>query len=152
MIEELKLAEAEYFYGQMLSVQETRAPFVYNLSAFLTAARSALQYALEDAKRKPGGQTWYDAAVAAQPSIKFLREKRNVNIHAAPVETANTYEVKLSDDLRIVDQVEVKVVRAGEVIPMSGRRRCWPLRRRARRRPRASRCITVLRTGQAARM
>jgi hypothetical protein len=47
-----KLAEAEYFYGRMQAERYNDAAFLHNLSAFLAAARSVLQYALKEAKAK----------------------------------------------------------------------------------------------------
>jgi hypothetical protein len=61
MNEGQKIQEALYFYAQMLSNYEDRQNLVFNLSAFLSASRSAMQYALEEAKTKRGGQKWYDA-------------------------------------------------------------------------------------------
>ncbi len=54
--EATKIREAEYFLGQMLCTQNQLQHFTYNLSAFLSAARSVLQYALAEAKTKPNGQ------------------------------------------------------------------------------------------------
>jgi len=61
MNEGQKTQEALYFHAQMLSNYEDRQNLVFNLSAFLSASRSAMQYALEEAKTKRGGQKWYDA-------------------------------------------------------------------------------------------
>jgi hypothetical protein len=55
------------------------------VSAFLSAARSALQYSLEEAKGKPGGQSWYANAVGVDPVVKFLKDSRDINIHERPV-------------------------------------------------------------------
>lgn len=55
MYEQEKLDEARYFLSQMaMSADQPRA-FRYELSAFLSAARSALQYALDEARAKVGG-------------------------------------------------------------------------------------------------
>ena len=85
MNEAKKIQEASHFLAQMRqSVMEHEA-FQHNLSAFLSASRSALQYALEEAKPKSGGQQWYDAAMLSDPVLKFLKDKRDCNIHRAPV-------------------------------------------------------------------
>jgi hypothetical protein len=55
MYEQEKIEEAEYFLEGMRQATEAR-PFQFELSAFLSAARSALQYALKEAKGKCGSQ------------------------------------------------------------------------------------------------
>lgn len=83
--EKEKLAEARHFYTQMLKEVGDREKFTYNLSAFLSSARSVLQYALEEAKTKKGGQQWYDNHVTASPVLSFFRDKRDFNIHIGPI-------------------------------------------------------------------
>ena len=64
MHEDLKIAEAQHFLQELIrSARRDPAVSRYSVSAFLSAARSALQYALEEAKCKPGGQSWYDSSV-----------------------------------------------------------------------------------------
>ena len=64
MREQDKIAEADHFLARMN--QSPEAPsFRYELSAFLSASRSALQYALEEAKTKPGSGSTLPMCVAA---------------------------------------------------------------------------------------
>jgi len=71
MHEQRKLAEATYFYGRMLDEQENRELFLFHLSAFLSAARSCLQYAREEVKVKGGAaKAWYDNFVNNHPITK----------------------------------------------------------------------------------
>ncbi len=63
MREASKLGEAEYFLSEMARVYENHRLFQYNLSAFLSAARSVLQYACKEATSRPGGQAWYEKQV-----------------------------------------------------------------------------------------
>ena len=84
MHEQTKINEAKYFLTQMTALVDDRAAFNFNLSAFLAAARSALQYAYEAAKSKPCGQAWYDSQVGGKPVVKFFKDKRNVSIHVNP--------------------------------------------------------------------
>ncbi len=79
-----KLEEARHFLERMRQATEPKG-FQYELSAFLSAARSALQYALEEAKSKTGGQKWYDDAVKSLPLVSFFKEKRDLSVHEAPV-------------------------------------------------------------------
>lgn len=55
MNEKDKLEEARWFYAEMVKRQENRKIFKYNLSAFLSSARSVMQYSLKEAKTKNGG-------------------------------------------------------------------------------------------------
>lgn len=85
MFEKAKIEEAEYFLSKMREEVNKPGHFQYVLSAFLTAARSVLQYTLEEAKKKTGGQAWHDQMMATSPALKFFRDKRDVNIHEEPV-------------------------------------------------------------------
>jgi hypothetical protein len=116
MHEARKLAEAEYFLGRMAALQNTREEFVWNLSAFLTAARTVAQYACEEATPKPKGQGWYDAAVAAHPSIKFFRGKRNVNIHTEPVEPQTAIGVELVESVGLGEALSIQIFEEGELV------------------------------------
>ena len=60
MNEQEKINEAHYFLEQLSALGNERDKFRYNLSAFLSAARSPLQYACNEASHKPaveGGMT-----------------------------------------------------------------------------------------------
>ena len=84
--EDRKLAEAKYFLSHLSPSASNPNHFSFELSAFLSSARSVLQYALEEAKTKQGGQVWYDAQLTSAPEIKYFKDKRNVSIHVRPVE------------------------------------------------------------------
>lgn len=82
MNERLKIAEAEYFLVRMEENRDRHEYFYYNLSAFLSASRSVLQFALEEAKLKAGGQAWYDQTMQAnEVLLGFMRDQRDENIH-----------------------------------------------------------------------
>ncbi len=93
MNEHVKLFEARYFLEEMASSLGSPHAFQFNLSAFLSASRSVLQYALEDAKTRPGGNAWYDSWVIASAEIKYFKSKRDLNIHSEPVVPAPTLAV-----------------------------------------------------------
>jgi broad specificity phosphatase PhoE len=84
MHERLKLGEARYFLDRMVAERGNHSAVSHELSAFLAAARSVLQYALDEAKATSGGQQWYDQAVA-DPLLRFFKGKRNATIHREPV-------------------------------------------------------------------
>jgi hypothetical protein len=95
MHEELKIAEAEYFLNGIAGAADDPNATRYQASAFLTAARSVLQYAREEAMTKAGGQQWYDNAVVRDPVVKFLKDHRDINVHERPLpmRTHTTIEV-----------------------------------------------------------
>lgn len=86
MHEDLKIAEAQHFLHELIrSAPRDPAVTRHCVSAFLSATRSALQYSLEEAKGKLGGQSWYDSAVNVDSVVKFLKDSRDINIHERPV-------------------------------------------------------------------
>lgn len=103
MNESKKIQEADYFLSQMRAALTDHQAFQNNLSAFLTASRSALQYGYEESKPKPGGSQWYDASMQSDSVLKFLKEKRDCNIHRAPI----TPSAKIS----ITDTIDLSNVR-----------------------------------------
>ncbi|MGD0200917.1 MAG: hypothetical protein ABSD27_09230, partial [Bryobacteraceae bacterium] len=63
MHEATKISEAQFFLGKMSEAREEETAYRYYASAFLTAARSILQYAHEESQAKPSGQAWFDGEV-----------------------------------------------------------------------------------------
>lgn len=111
MHEQDKICEARYFYSQMCGLVNDRAKFNFNLSAFLSAARSALQYVLKEAQTKTGGQAWYDCQVASIPVVKFLKDERDISIHATPIKPPAKIKATVSDTIHISNSVFVKIER-----------------------------------------
>jgi hypothetical protein len=101
MHEREKLGEARYFLGRLRQAQDTHdaVAFKSDLSAFLSAGRSVLQYAHKEAKAK-GRQQWYDAMVGSDPCIAYLSEERNANIHDKPVSPARSTSVDIRATIR----------------------------------------------------
>ncbi len=111
MYELEKIKEAEYFYKQILDTQEDSEVFKYNLSAFLSAARSVLQFACEEAKTKHKGQYWYDTCVSKKPIISLFKDKRDINIHREPVKTRKDITLSLTEALHLsVSMGSIKMV------------------------------------------
>jgi len=96
-----KIKEAEYFYNQMLKTEEDSEAFKYNLSAFLSAARSVLQFANNEAITKSKGQYWYYTCVSKKPIISFFKDKRDINIHREPVKTRKDITLSLTEALHL---------------------------------------------------
>ena len=95
MHEESKIQEAEHFLMRLREARD-RQTVCFELSAFLSAARSALQYALKEAETKTGGQAWYDRQVGLDPVVGFLRDKRDANIHDQPAPMNTNIGIGLS--------------------------------------------------------
>jgi hypothetical protein len=95
MHEESKVAEADYFLKGIAGAVDDPNATRYQASAFLTAARSVLQYAREEAMTRAGGQQWYDDAVVRDPLVKCLKDHRDINVHERPLpmRTHTTIEV-----------------------------------------------------------
>lgn len=91
MNENKKLNEAKYFLSQMKNSIEKPEVFEYNLSAFLSASRSILQYSYEESKNN-GKQKWYDDFVNSSSFIKYFKDKRDTNIHYIPIKTLQRHE------------------------------------------------------------
>lgn len=104
MNENKKIQEAEYFLSLMFEKNE-RVFFTYKLSAFLTAARSVLQYALKEAETKPNGKNWYDSAIQNRPVVKFFKDKRDINIHADPINPSEEINIGINDTIFLSDEV-----------------------------------------------
>ncbi len=120
MYEKTKLGEAKYFYSQMSANFNDREKFTYNLSAFLSSARSVLQYALEEAKSKNGGQVWYDRRVSASNILSFFKDKRDLNIHYEPVHPIQNVSASITEKIGISDSISVVLRDAnGNIISQS---------------------------------
>lgn len=101
-----KIEEAKYFYSQMLKEKENRDSLKFNLSAFLSSARSVLQYALKEAQGK-GGQSWYDTQITNSRVAQFFKDKRDINIHSEPVSVRKDVNIKLSETLHISESISI---------------------------------------------
>ena len=75
MNERFKLGEAKYFLARMEESLHDREAFLYNLSAFRTAALSVTQYAWEESRSK-GRQQWYDETVAGNDVLSYISQTK----------------------------------------------------------------------------
>ncbi len=94
MHEQYKIGEAKFFLTRM-EESGNRVAFRYNLSAFLSAARSVIQYARKGSEDR-GRLDWYDGTVAGNEVLSFFKDKRDVNIHGEPVEPVTDITMPLS--------------------------------------------------------
>ena len=107
-----KLHEAEYFLDQMKVVYQRHDEFRWNLSAFLSAARSITFYMQKQYKRQKGFAEWYcqkQTKMMADPELVYLNKARVEALKKEPVLT-----VAAMKDQFIMDAYLVK---EGEPIP-----------------------------------
>jgi len=107
MYELEKIEEAKYFYSQMSKEKDNRDNLKYSLSAFLSSARSVLQYAFREAETNNGGQYWYDSQVSGNKVVSFFKDKRDINIHAEPVFVRKDVDVKLSETIHLSESISI---------------------------------------------
>jgi len=110
--ERQKLSEARHFLDRLRAATNTPDEFRFELSALLTAARSVLQYALEEAMTRPGGQRWYEDQQKANPVMKFLKDERDDNIHSKPVRPSMSVDVQARQTIGFSDSVSFKLTNA----------------------------------------
>ena len=105
MHERYKLREAKFFLARMEESVEDREAFRYYLSAFLSAARSVLQYAFEESKRKNNRQ-WYEKTVAEYGVLSFFKDKRDANVHREdPVNPSRDITIAISEGVGVFSAV-----------------------------------------------
>ena len=75
MNERYKIGEAKYFLARMEESLHDREAFLYNLSAFGTAARSVTQYAKEESQKK-GRQLWYYKTIAGYDLLSYSTQTK----------------------------------------------------------------------------
>jgi hypothetical protein len=114
-----KIREAEFFYAlawnEERKINDNPDRFKWFLSAFLSAARSVLQYAHKEAVGesvptphtpcsstfrggKPGGRLWYENAMKS-PVFQYFKEKRDVNIHARPINAIKEISLVIEESM-----------------------------------------------------
>lgn len=108
MYEQQKLEEASYFYTQMLVNVGDFDVFKYNLSAFMSSARSVLQYALSEAQTKTDGQNWYDNEMSQNEVLKFFKDKRDTEIHHEPVRLSRRFFIAVGGTLGLSSAISIR--------------------------------------------
>lgn len=108
MYEESKLKEAGYFYSRMVSETDNRDDLLFDLSAFLSAARSVLQYAFKEAQTKSGGQQWYDNHIISSKVPAFFKDKRDINVHTQPVQVNQHTSIQVTEVVSVSESIRVE--------------------------------------------
>jgi hypothetical protein len=109
MHERAKLTQASHFLERMHAEHGYPAGFTLELSAFMGAARSVLQYAGREARLKPGGRQWYTQATA-NPLLLFFRDMRNKSIHEVPVKPVSKMTTQVAGLLNIGDDGDDEIM------------------------------------------
>jgi hypothetical protein len=82
-----KIDEAEYFHGLMVAHKDDTRLLRFHVSAFLSAAASALDFIERESKNtmrgkgSKAGDKWVDSLNTLHPFISSLNEYRNINSH-----------------------------------------------------------------------
>ena len=109
-----KLAEAKYYYEQMKLNFQDSMKFLFNLDAFLSAAR-AVTFVFQKAKNKVDKSImeWYSSVMDRWKKDKVMRllvEMRNVSIKEHTPKMQTTAAVNFSISVRIVNRLNIKKV------------------------------------------
>jgi len=119
-----KLAEAKYFLKQMEELKESHQEFKYNLSAFLSAARSVTFVLQKHCKHVEAFEEWYAPVrevMRRDRVLAFFKELRNIALKEGrlPVSQQDDYHIELrkgpdNDTLVYLVEVEegVRTIRA----------------------------------------
>ncbi len=84
-----KFGEAVYFYKRMCETAQNVKTFPYNLSAFLTALRSTIDYLCKQFHPHPRFKPWIDAKLEELRNdqvMAHLTDLRNEAVHRHPID------------------------------------------------------------------
>lgn len=101
-----KLYEAEYFLERMKERVADRKAFCFNLSAFLSAARSVILILPTELKNKPGFDDWYQK-MQKDPLLEFFRVKRNYNVHVSAIDPKGKIAATFHESISISESVTI---------------------------------------------
>lgn len=93
--------------------KEMYEPFNFHLSAFLSAARSIIQYTYERAELLRR-LTDYNMLVSARPILRYFKGKRDINIHVKPVKSIQQVNIDVYSTItvRARDSVRIQMIEA----------------------------------------
>lgn len=109
-----KLDEARYHYEQMRLNLQNRTIYLFNLDAFLSAAR-AVTFVFQNARNKVDESVmkWYDEMTEGWKKDEVMRllvEMRDVSIHEHTPQMQTTAAVHVGISVMVVDSVRIKKV------------------------------------------
>lgn len=113
MSKRMKIKEAGYFLARMKDEKDNRENFEFNLSAFLSAARSVLQYTFEDTKKaKTDEMKWYESSVSGSSIVGYFKDKRDTNIHEERIRPRKDSEITITESAGVKESLSAKIKRA----------------------------------------
>ncbi len=114
-----KLLEAKYFWKQLKNNQSNRDIFRYNLSAFLSAARSVTFIMQNEFNKVLGFKEWYasnQSAMEKDTTMKILNKERRMTIHKKPVSPHAHVEVGIKEAITVSESISIVVTHADGTI------------------------------------
>ena len=117
-----KNQEAHYFLSKMKEFFKDDEIFAYNLSAFLSAARSITLYMQKQYKHQKGFDEWYSREqieMSADPELQYLKHARNEDLKTESVATGATRIKTFTMGVTIVEKgtSETEQVKEAELRP-----------------------------------
>jgi len=115
-----KVQEGEYFLSMMKQAFENDNTFSYNLSAFLSAARSITDYIKKQYAHRNGFAEWYcpyQMKMFADSEFKYLKKVRDEDVHTEVVQTGATRELSVGMDAVFVEKGTPMAAQAKEAKP-----------------------------------
>jgi hypothetical protein len=114
-----KVKEAEYFFEKMKKNIEDDKVFSFNLSAFLTSARSVTFLMQKEYQHVLGFQDWYAdkrKLMQSDNDFEFFNDLRVATVHTkAIMPNKKVTESIIEPAISITDSVSVRVIRVGKV-------------------------------------
>ena len=110
-----KLLESKYFLGRMIETQSDRDAFIYNLSAFLVAARSVTAIMQREFDKAPGFRHWYEerqAKLQADDTMRLLKDKRDITVHRESISPDARITVSVAEFMIVSDSMSVVITQA----------------------------------------
>jgi hypothetical protein len=114
-----KLYEAKYFLKCMKDKQSDRDAFKYNLSAFLSAARSVTLIMQKEFDKVVGFKDWYvdkQHHMESDNTMKLLNNKRIMTIHQQPIQPRAHVDVALHGVSNFSGSLSMVIIRADGTI------------------------------------
>ena len=113
MSKRTKIKEAEHFLSKMKTEQDNRENFEFSLSAFLSAARSVLQYAFEEVKKaKTNEMKWYESSVSGSSIVGYFKDKRDTNIHEEPIRPRKDFDITITESAGVKESLSAEIKRS----------------------------------------